>query len=189
MRNALPALFAIALLAGCSDSTQPTQPEGRETELAFDSSKSTTEQELAEFRQKRLDELVQMRTMSFKSYFSTLEKDSSRIGNNPGSSKICSTMRRVGLGCSYNERIMLSEYLAANGKNLFPCGDGSNPYFATTKDCDSFRPEELMSDSFYIGQPGQSVTLEQSIRKNAKLFKNGDLTPEAAARWQLMGNE
>ncbi len=179
-------LVTLILLAACGKS-EPASIE--KTLSSVDSAPLTTSFNTF----KRLDEetspapakvKLDMMILSLKEYFISNEI-TAKVGGNPGPKGLCSEMKKVGLGCPYNERIGLTSYLAANGKNLFTCGDGSNPYFSTTKDCDLFTTEERQKMSFYIGQPGQSIILERSVRKNIRLFKNGDLQPEAAARWDL----
>lgn len=106
-----------------------------------------------------------------------------------GPSNVCAAMTDVGLSCWYHTRYLLSDYLAYNGANLFPCGPRSgNPWFATEEDCDNLRAwERDANDSYFVGSAEQNVRLARSIRQNAALFEDGNLTPEAAARWQVNG--
>ena len=103
----------------------------------------------------------------------------------PGPPALCATMKSVHLGCSYNDRVALVEYLFAHGAELFPCKDGSNPYTRNT--CSQMAGGDRTGDSFYnyIGTPIQNEMLESAIKVNRNLFKGGDLTVSAARKWKL----
>lgn len=107
------------------------------------------------------------------------------IGYRMGGPKdLCEVMKTVSLGCSYNERGELVQYLYAQGVDLFPCEGGTNRY---TRDmCGKMHDSDKRGDSFYnyVGQPVQNAILKKSIEKNRGLFKNGDLTATAAGRWK-----
>lgn len=101
-----------------------------------------------------------------------------------GPKDLCAVMGLVGLGCSYNERGELVQYLSAQGVELFPCEGGTNPY---TRDmCGTMFDAVARSSSFYnfIGQPAQNAALKKSIEKNRTLFRNGDLAASDAGRWR-----
>lgn len=101
-----------------------------------------------------------------------------------GPKDLCEVMKAVGLGCSYNERGDLVQYLYAQGVDLFPCEGGTNPY---TRDmCGKMHDADKRADSFYnfIGQPAQNAALKKSIEKNRTLFRNGDLTASNAGKWR-----
>ncbi len=96
---------------------------------------------------------------------------------------LCDTMRSVGMGCSYNDRGDLVQYLFAHGVDLFPCEGGTNPY---TRDMCGRSSLYYGNEGFYnfIGQPVQNSKLKRSIEKNRGLFTNGDLSASAARQWK-----
>lgn len=100
-----------------------------------------------------------------------------------GPQDLCAVMKSVGLGCSYNERGELVQYLSAQGVDLFPCEGGTNPY---TRGVCGKSEADKRADSFYnfIGQPAQNALLKKSIEKNRTLFRNGDLTASDAGKWK-----
>lgn len=112
-----------------------------------------------------------------------------RLGDNSagyranGPKDLCIAMKAVGLGCSYNERGELVQFLYVNGTDLFPCKAGTNPY---TKNLCGKMGDHPDEDSFYnyIGRPVQNRMLRASLEKNLRLFKDGDLTATAAKKWQ-----
>ncbi len=101
---------------------------------------------------------------------------------------VCHAMKSVGLGCSYNERGDLTEFLARNGVSLFPCKGNTNPYYNTWQpegsvgNCARHSPTEV--DNYYIGTAQQNAMLAASIRKNQQLFKSGNLTSADAKKWR-----
>lgn len=100
-----------------------------------------------------------------------------------GPKDLCEVMKSVGLGCSYNERGELVQYLSAHGVDLFPCEGGTNRY---TRDMCGRTDSDKRADNFYnyVGQPVQNAMLAKSVYKNRKLFVNGDLTASAARKWR-----
>ena len=92
---------------------------------------------------------------------------------------LCEALRKVKLPCDYNARSSLSMFLAVNGKGLFPAAGGTNPYHNPPKAGDP-RP-----DDGYIGRSVQNKMMLEALRRNAHLFKNGDLTASAVkTRWR-----
>jgi hypothetical protein len=95
-----------------------------------------------------------------------------------GQGEVCEALRSVGLGCSYNERYHLIDFLQENGVVLFPCKGGTNPY---TKDRCDREPYDWHN---YIGQPVQNKMLAQAVRRNRNLFVKGNLTKEQVKKWK-----
>lgn len=189
MRITFTALSALIFFTGCNKA-EPVDLSDAES-YTESASVDDTEHEkfMAEMEASKQASLKAMKTLSFTNYLTWDASERKKLGYDsqgslgPGPKDLCQTMGAVGLGCGYDERITLANYLAANGVNLFPCGDGSNPYFATESECQRFDLNDP-TQSFFIGQPGQNEKLRRSIQKNAGLFKNGDLTPEAASAWK-----
>ena len=96
-----------------------------------------------------------------------------------GPADLCAEMKVVGLDCSYNTRGNLVQYLYAHDVNLFPCEGGTNPYTR-----DSCLTTKFVDFYNYVGEPIQNRMLTRSIKKNRNLFRNGDLTADAASKWQ-----
>ncbi len=124
---------------------------------------------------------------SLKAYIAwdTAWRRQTKGGHSPGgngSASLCKAMADVGLGCSYMDRANLVEYLLGQGTDLLPCKGGSNPY--TVDRCDDPDHQGLENRGNFIGRAIQNTILEKSIRKNAHLFKNGDLSSSAARQWQ-----
>ena len=90
-----------------------------------------------------------------------------------GSRQVCTALRRVKLSCDYNTRITLSMFLTVNGKGLFPASGGTNPYYT------KYGPSDSYPDDGFVGQSIQNNMLATAVRRNVKLFHNGDLTAEA----------
>lgn len=190
MRVTLIALSTLVLLAGCNKTSERDSNQEAFTsshEGAYAANLVRNKKLLSDMEAVNEASLKAKRTLSFKNYFNQVvakrEESGQKRALGSGQKSLCGTMKDVGLGCSYEERISFSDYLAANGVNLFPCGDGLNPYFATKAECRGFGGADSLA-SFFIGQPGQNAKLERSIQANAGLFKNGDLTPEAASTWK-----
>jgi len=103
----------------------------------------------------------------------------------PSTPSLCDTMESVGLGCSLNEMSDLVGYLWAHGTTLFTCDDSPNNYISRHL-CDPELIEFQKTDGFwnYSGEGWQADTLRNTVEKNKKLFRNGDLTAEAARMWQ-----
>ena len=78
-------------------------------------------------------------------------------------SSLCSLYEEVGLACDYNTRRTLSMFLTIYGNGLFPTLGKTNPYIGTAK---------------------QNEMLLFSVRRNARLFKNGDLAAEDIKHWR-----
>lgn len=102
---------------------------------------------------------------------------------------VCQAMRSVGLGCSYNERGELTDFLLKNGVSLFPCKGNTNPYFNSKQPADSVgncanRPP-VDEDNYYIGTAQQNAILAASIDRNRHLFRGGNLTAANAKKWRL----
>lgn len=93
-----------------------------------------------------------------------------------GGAKVCAALKAVQISCDYNTRSGLSMFLAFNGKALFPAAGGTNPYVK------EYRADEVFPDDGFIGQPKQNEMLAQAVIRNAKLFKNGDITAEAVKK-------
>lgn len=98
-----------------------------------------------------------------------------------GDDNVCRAMKEIKLSCTYNDRVVLSLFLAVNGKGLFPASGGTNPYYTATsrEKAISFgvtHPDE--PDDSFIGRPIQNKMLAEAIRRNIKLFENGDLAAE-----------
>ncbi|MEI6479387.1 MAG: hypothetical protein WCO21_00965 [bacterium] len=86
---------------------------------------------------------------------------------------LCGAMESVGLPCDFNTRFSLSLFLTVNGKGLFPASGRTNPYFS------EYRSSDPLPNDGYIGLPRQNEILAAAIRRNAHLFKNGDLSAKA----------
>lgn len=104
--------------------------------------------------------------------------------NNP----VCIEMKKVGLGCSFYERVDLTEFLEKHGFSLFPCGRDSGPNFGTNQSSDnknhcSTRPPNE-SDNYYTGTSSQNEVLAKSIAMNSNLFTNGNLSASNAGKWK-----
>jgi len=118
-----------------------------------------------------------------------MQKEKQRLGaDNPGyrmegPKDLCDVMKSSGLGCTYNDRGDLVQYLFAQGVDLFPCEGGSNPY---TRDMCGKMDINKKNDGFhnFVGRPIQNKMLKESIVKNRALFRNGDLTAAAASSWK-----
>lgn len=109
-----------------------------------------------------------------------------RGASNPGygmmaKGDLCQAMQSVGLGCSYNERGSLIDFLHGNGVVLFPCKGGTNPY--TVDRCDD-HPYANPDFRNYIGQPVQNKMLIDAINKNRALFKRGNLLASDVKKWK-----
>lgn len=132
-------------------------------------------------------QLAMTESPSFKAYMAwdTAWRQQTKEGDSPGGNGpagLCKALAGVGLGCSYMERGNLVVYLLGQGTDLLPCKGGSNPYTADM--CNDPDQQGLENRGNYIGRPIQNAILEKSIRKNAHLFKNGDLSISAARQWQ-----
>ncbi len=90
-----------------------------------------------------------------------------------GDTKVCAALEAVKLPCDYNTRCVLSHFLTLNGKGLFPASGRTNPYFS------EHRPDDGFPDDYFIGQSAQNAMLAAAIRRNAKLFVNGDITAKS----------
>jgi len=113
-----------------------------------------------------------------------LSKEKEYLGeDNPGYTvlagvSICDAFVEVGLSCDYNTRLTLSNFLTACEKGLFPATARTNPFCSPN---DSYVKQ---FDDCYIGTAQQNLMLLDAIRRNAGLFKNGDLTAEdVRAKW------
>ena len=106
--------------------------------------------------------------------------DKSNVGwQMQGNGKVCAAMKSVGIGCSYNHRVALVDFLQQNGKGMFPCKGNTNPY--TVGHCGA--PD---ADRYnYIGQPVQNEMLAKAITGNKQLFKGGNLTAANAKKWRM----
>jgi hypothetical protein len=107
-----------------------------------------------------------------------------RGASNPGyrmmaDPALCQTMKLVGLGCSYNERYSLIDFLQENGIVLFSCKDGTNPY--TVGHCGEPGYQDAGN---YIGRPVQNKMLSDAIKKNRALFKGGNLLASDTKKWK-----
>lgn len=102
---------------------------------------------------------------------------------------VCTSMKSVGLGCSLNDRVALIDYLAQHGKKLFPCETNTNPYFNNNLPITDMghcsHPHNKKYHNYFIGQPIQNEMLAKAIQKNKHLFSSGNLTLEAAKKWQM----
>ena len=109
--------------------------------------------------------------------------------NGQAKGAVCDAMKSVGLGCSYNDRVALTDYLLKNGANLFPCAGNTNPYtnnklpVGDVGNCSNRRPDE--DDNVYIGQAQQNAILAATIAKNKQLFQKGNLTAVSAKKWRM----
>jgi hypothetical protein len=100
--------------------------------------------------------------------------------NAQGLQKVCSAFKAVQLSCDYNTRVVVSMFLAVNGKGLFPAAGGTNPYYtAAEREREVKMGTDTSPDDAFIGHPPQNDMLAAAVLKNAKLFQNGDLTAEA----------
>ena len=104
--------------------------------------------------------------------------------------KTCAVLKSAKLTCDYNTRMTLSTFLTVNGKGLFPASGGTNPYYSAAD-----RAQELEIhadhgwpmpiDEAFIGHPPQNQMLAAAVRRNLRLFQDGDLTAEEVrTRWR-----
>lgn len=82
----------------------------------------------------------------------------------------CDLLVRAGLRhCNYHIRGLLVDFLTMYGVNLFPA-----------------EPDEWIRPgaSNYSGQADENEVLMKAVRRNARLFADGDLTREEVTRWK-----
>lgn len=167
------ALSAFALLSACDSAAESDEEVATEVAPAIE--------ELPAYEPKTRDEIrlelgipteaeftAAATSNTFNGYIDwQLEwrgESRSNLAEMPGSRDLCAAMSTAGLdNCGYSTRVLLVWYLAANGASLFP-----SDYLSS-----------------YSGKAAENAVLTRSLRKNAALFENGDLTPEAAKRWQM----
>ena len=99
---------------------------------------------------------------------------------------MCAALKSVRLPCDYNTRSDLTMFLAFYGKGLFPAAGGTNPYCTVAHHADmKARGLETAPENCFIGRPIQNKMLAEAVRRNAKLFRNGDLTADdVKKRWK-----
>ncbi len=83
-----------------------------------------------------------------------------------GNSEVCVVMSSVKLPCDYNTRGTLSRFLTVNDKGLF------------TKD--GKRDKDVVD--YYSGGGDQNKILLAAIKRNIKLFKDGDISAEVVKK-------
>ena len=102
----------------------------------------------------------------------------------PANAETCSLFKKVGLPCDYNTRCTVSMFLTVNGKGLFPAKGKTNPYVFDDKG-EVWPSSHNEPDDVYIGTATQGKILIDAVRRNAALFKNGDLTAEdVRTKWR-----
>ncbi|HEY0010813.1 MAG TPA: hypothetical protein VGB97_02765 [Candidatus Paceibacterota bacterium] len=90
----------------------------------------------------------------------------------------CAAMRSVGLSCDYITRSALAMFLAMNGKDPVPPSGKTNPYCADN-------PTDTPPHNCFIGRPAQNKLLREGVRRNARLFRDGNLTAEdVRTKWR-----
>jgi len=86
-------------------------------------------------------------------------------------SPACKALIKAGLAtCDYNVRITLVGFLTMYGVDLFPSNDTSY--------------ESGPGSTAYSGTADQNAVLIDAVRRNAKLFADGDLTAEEVSMWR-----
>lgn len=97
----------------------------------------------------------------------------------PGTKKVCNALKAVGVTYDYNTRYAITTFLAFYGKSVFPASGGTNSC------CTEADPNSKMPDNVFSGTLHQNNLLAASIKRNAALFKEGDLTADDVKnRWR-----
>lgn len=97
-----------------------------------------------------------------------------------GDANVCAALKEVGVACDYNTRGDLTMFLAVNGKALFPWQGKTNPWVT-----DDTLIKLGFPDDVFVGRPAQNKEIAAAVRRNAKLFKNGDLTADdVKTKWR-----
>jgi len=103
--------------------------------------------------------------------------------NAPGLVKVCKALHDVQVACDYNTRGTITMFLAFYGKSLFPAAGGTNPYFTAADRERELARGDADPDNVFIGHPPQNDMLAAAVRKNAALFKNGDISAETVKKF------
>lgn len=96
----------------------------------------------------------------------------------PGSPRICKPFHQAGLSCSGPTRMVLADFLAINGKGLFPLVESSELLISYRPNPASRCPTGAKVNDGYDGTVDDNEKLSAAVRRNIDLFHGGDLTAE-----------
>jgi len=176
-----PGLEKVQIICDFSNSTEPRKPH---------SSSIDANGKIHVYGADGLEPWYE-RGLNPKSLKEAIEAEKSFLGasnpfwkGHPANPATCNALKDVGLTCDYNTRVTLSTFLTVNGKGLFPAMGKTNPYVFDDNgklwEDRSDRPDDV-----YIGAAVQNPMLAAAVRKNANLFKNGDITADDVQnRWR-----